>query len=58
MIRDITAPGSFKALAEAIRLNGLAKAQGGYGSPMSFAPSNPDLEDLRFLEAATVIAAH
>ena len=57
-MRDITASGSFTALAEAIRLHGLAKAQGGYSSPTSFAPSDPGLQDPRFPEAATVIAAH
>jgi hypothetical protein len=44
---DITASGSFKALAEAIRLN--AKAQRG---------SDPALQNLLVPEAATVIAAH
>lgn len=58
MMRDITASGSFRALAEAIRLNGLAKAQGGHGSPTLLAPADPDLDDRRFPEAATVIAAH
>ena len=48
MMMDITASGSFRALAEAIRLHGLVKAQDGHGP----------LEDLRFSEAATVIAAH
>lgn len=56
-MRDITASGSFRALAEAIRLNGLAKAHG-HGSPMLFAPADRDLEDRRFPEAATVIAVH
>jgi hypothetical protein len=49
-MRDITASGSFKALAEAIRLNELAKAQHGSGSPT--------LEQLVVPEAATVITAH
>jgi hypothetical protein len=48
-MRDITASGSFTALAEAIRLNGAAKAQRDHG---------PALEDLHIPEAATVIAAH
>lgn len=56
-MRDITASGSFRALAEAIRLNGLAKAHG-HGSPMLFGPADPDLEDWRFPEAATVMVAH
>jgi hypothetical protein len=43
-MRDITASGSFKALAEAIRINEVAKAQVGSG------PIVP--------EAATVVAAH
>ena len=47
MMMEITASGSFTALAEAIRLNGLAKAQRGARS-----------EDLPFPEAATVIPAH
>ena len=57
-MRDITASGSFTALAEAIRLNGVARAQRDYGSPTSFARSDPGLEDLPIPEAATVIAAH
>jgi hypothetical protein len=57
-MRDITASGSFTALAEAIRLNGVAKAQRDYGSPTSFARSDPGLEDLPIPESATVIAAH
>jgi len=58
MMRDFSVSGSFTALADAIRLNELARAQGGLGSPKSFAPHDPDLEDLRFSDAATVIAAH
>ena len=58
MMRDFSVSGSFTALADAIRLNGLARAPDGFSSPKSFAPHDPDLEDLRFSEAATVIAAH
>jgi hypothetical protein len=43
-MRDITASGSFRALAEAIRINEVAKARHGSG------PILP--------EPATVIAAH
>jgi uncharacterized surface protein with fasciclin (FAS1) repeats len=56
-MRDISASGSFKALAEAIKLNGLAKPRCGMGSPTVFAPSRQAFKDL-FPEAVTVIAAH
>jgi hypothetical protein len=45
---DISASGSFKALAEAVRLNRLAKAR----------RNDPAPEDPLLPEAATVIAAH
>ena len=56
-MRDITASGSFAALAEAIRLNGLAKSCRGWVSPTLCARSDLAHEDLLFPEAATVIAA-
>ena len=55
---DITASGSFEALAEAIRLNGLAKSHRGWVSPTMCARSGAPLEDLRFPDAATAIAVH
>jgi hypothetical protein len=57
-MRDITVSGSFEALAETIRLNGLAKSRRGWVSPTLGARSDPALEDQLFPEAATVMAAH
>lgn len=55
---DITVSGSFEALAEAIRLNELAKSRRGWVSLTLGARSDPTLDDLRFPGAATVIAVH
>jgi len=55
---DITVSGSFEALAEAIRLNGLAKSRRAWVSSTLAARSDPALEDLRFPDAATLIAAN
>jgi uncharacterized surface protein with fasciclin (FAS1) repeats len=67
-MRDTTASGSFRALAESIALGGLAKTRRGHGSLTVFAPSDPalaqfhdivrEVQDALFPEAATVIAAH
>jgi hypothetical protein len=57
-MRDISASGSFTALAEAIRLNELAKARYGSGSPIWFARSAPALGDSLLPEAATVMTAN
>lgn len=55
---DITVSGSFEALAEAIRLNGLAKSRRAWVSSTLGTRSDPALEDPRFPEAATFIPAN
>lgn len=57
-MRDIITSGSFKALAEAIRLNRIAKSRRGWVRPTLRARGDPALQNLFFREAATVIAAH
>lgn len=57
-MKDIAVSGSFEALAEAIRLNGLARSRRGWVSATLGTRSDPSRHNLPFPEAATVIAAH